>query len=73
MVNDYAHNIIMNFDDYKELYKPNILFYASAKKIYKEIENLKVSDKEFNDNNCELLNYAIDKQLKKEQKRLIRK
>ncbi len=73
IVNDYAHNIIINFDDYKELYKPDIIFYADAKKVCKGIDKLKNKDKEFSDHNCELLNYAIDKQLRKEQKRLIRK
>ena len=72
IVNDFAHNIVMSFDNYKLLYNPNIVSFASAKKAFRDIEKLKNKDSEFNDGNCELLNYAIHKQLRKKNKKLNR-
>lgn len=72
-VNDFAHNIIMNFDDYKELYNPTIITFENAQKVHEEIEEIKIQDSEFDNGNAELLNYAIYKQLNKNNKRLIRK
>ena len=72
IVNDFAHNIIMNFDNYKLLYKPTIISFSSAKKAFRDIEKLKEKDSEFKDGNCELLNYAIHKQLRKRNKKLNR-
>lgn len=72
-VNDFAHNIIMNFDDYKELYNPTIITFENIQKVHEEIEEIKIQDSEFDNGNAELLNYAIYKQLKKNNKRLIRK
>lgn len=71
IVNDFAQNIVMKYDDYKYLYKPNIISFATAKKAHKEIEKIKLKNKEFSNGNAELLNYAVHKQLTK--KRLIRK
>lgn len=69
IVNDYAQNIIMNYDAYKHLYKPNIISFTPAKKAHKEIEKLKAKDPEFNDSCADLLGYAIHKQMRKDKKR----
>lgn len=69
IVNDFAHNIVMNFDNYKKLYKPEIISYTSAKKVYRDIEKLNGKDDTFTNGRCELLNYAIHKQLRKETKK----
>ena len=73
VINDFAQNIVISFDDYKELYNPTIITFENAQKVYEEIEEIKIQDSEFDNGNAELLNYAIYKQLNKNNKRLIRK
>lgn len=74
IVNDFAHNIIISFDDYKTLYNPEILLSVNAKQLIQNAERLEIKDESFkNDDSPYILKYAIHKQIKKDKKRLIRK
>lgn len=64
---DPARNILMNFDNYKELFNPEIINILSREELIKETQELSELDKEFSEGeNCDLLKCAMHKQMKKE-------
>lgn len=69
IVNDFAHNIVISFEDYKKLYNPTIILYIEGKTLLNNLEKLKYKDKEFKDSKVYLINYVMHKQMKKDKKR----
>lgn len=62
---DYAHNITMNYDDYVKLIHPKKIMYVQANRIIKNIDKLYTEDKECDNNQAQILNYALHKYMKK--------
>lgn len=69
IVHDLSRNFAMKYDDYKELFNFKILNFVNGRQMLKNIENLKNRDLEFKKSNvCDVLKYAMHKQLKKEKR-----
>lgn len=64
-VNDFAKNIVMDFEDYKYLFGGKVIMMVEGKQLLRNIERLKERDVEFKNNKkCDVLNYAMHKQMK---------
>ena len=64
MVNDYARNILISFDDYMFLFEPNVIYNENSEIVLRNIIELNSSDMEFRKTEyCYLLKYAINKQI----------
>lgn len=69
IVHDLSRNFAMKYDDYKELFNFKILNFVNGRQMLKNIERLKNKDLEFKKSNvCDVLKYAMHKQLKKEKR-----
>lgn len=69
MVNDYARNFIMSWEDYKYLFNPEVIMCIPGKQLLSNLEKLNKKDQDFKDSKmCEVLKYAINRQLKKVKK-----
>lgn len=69
IVHDLARNFVMKYDDYKELFNFKIIMFVKGRQMLSNIENFKNNDPEFKESNtCEVLKYAMRKQMKKEKK-----
>ena len=61
---DPARNMIMKLEDYRKLLKPFVIMCISREQMLKEIENLKQTDKHFNQSNLNnVLKLAINTQI----------
>ncbi len=69
IVNDYARNFIMSWEDYKYLFNPEVIMCIPGKQLLGNLERLNKKDKDFNDSKmCAVLKYALNKQMKKEKR-----
>lgn len=69
IVHDLSRNFVMKYDDYKELFNFKIINFVNGRQMLKNIENLKNRNLEFKQSDmCDVLKYAIHKQLKKEKR-----
>lgn len=62
---DYAHNVMMKYDDYVKLVHTKKIMYVKTDRIIKNIDKLYDKDKEFDNNQAQMLNYALHKYMKK--------
>lgn len=70
-IRDLSRNIVMKFEDYKKIYSFKILLFISSKQLFKNLEIKEKKSVEFKESTkCDILKYAIDKQLKKEAKNI---
>lgn len=70
-IRDFSRNIVMKFEDYKKIYSFKILLFISSKQLFKNLEIKEKKSVEFKESTkCDILKYAIDKQLKKEAKNI---
>ena len=66
---DFAHNIIITFDDYKKLYNPTVIYKVSKNDLKSIIEKYNKTDIDFkNDTGSNLLKCAMHKQMKNKKK-----
>lgn len=69
IVNDYARNFIMSWEDYEYLFEPEVIMCIPGKQLLGNLERLNKKDKDFNDSKmCAVLKYALNKQMKKEKR-----
>lgn len=67
VVHDFAQNIVMNYDSYKELFGCKVIMNIEGKQLLKNINILRARDMEFKQNEMfDILKYAMHKQMKKE-------
>lgn len=70
-IRDFSRNILMKFEDYKKIHNFKVLLCISSKQLLKNIEIKEIKSEEFKESKkCDILKYAIDKQLKKEAKNI---
>ena len=68
-VRDFSRNILMKFEDYKKIHDFKVLLCISSKQLLKNLEIKERKNAEFKESTkCDILKYAIDKQMKKEKK-----
>ena len=66
MVNDFARNLLISFDDYKTLFDFKIVMFKLSNKLIEEISDLESNDVEFRNNDMfPILKYALHNQINK--------
>ena len=63
---DYTRNILMKYEDYINLLKPNIITYKERKEILNDIDKLRDNKTFKNDSTEDILKYALHKRIYKE-------
>ena len=67
IVYDFARNISIEYDDFKYLFKPDILLCYNASDLDQNVNILKESDQEFNEcKSCDLLKLAMARHMNRE-------
>ena len=60
IVYDYARNLSIEYDDYKYLFKPDLLICYNATDLERSINEVKSNDKEFSEcKSCDILKLAM--------------